>query len=608
MNINSINVNKYPISQMFDSDSKVVYMIPKYQREYVWGNNHWTALYDDLFENSEGYFLGTIICINSSEDSLNPRFEVVDGQQRLTTISLYLAALYNLLVTYKDQLDEEQQADLLQLKRKLVLKKPSESLRVIPQVQNYNYDDYCGLMASIGIIPHHQMQNYYWLRRIIKCYNYFRDRIKNDIKDSVDKIKVLYQLLEKINSAILVMIEVSNHADAYTLFESLNDRGMPLTAVDLIKNLLLARLDPSAGKDLDYYFDRWNEVLGNLGDDYSVQERFFRQNYNAFRRTLNDPFRKVDDDRVYPLGPIATRTSLMDIYQKLVSRDPKKFLDEIISNSYIYASIILKRTENLSSEIKDSLLDLQRVQGAPSYLLLMYLMKNADCLKIDDHETNRVIRLLVNFFIRRNLTDVPPTRDLTRLFMLFIEDIEKNNDQGNLIFENLRKKLISVSASDDAFSERLHGPVYIINSGACRFILCMIAKEGMTRDSEVDLWKKNENNQYVSSIEHIFPQGANIPDPWVDMIADGDREKAKELQAQYVHCFGNLTITGYNSTLGNKSFEEKKKRVDSKGRPIGYNNGLNLNADVVNQNKWTVECIKERTESMVEHIISMFAL
>ena len=98
MNINNINVNKYPVSQVFDPDSKVIFEIPKYQREYTWGSREWEALFDDLTENDDGYFLGSIICINSATDTINaPKFEVVDGQQRLTTLSLFLAALYTTL-------------------------------------------------------------------------------------------------------------------------------------------------------------------------------------------------------------------------------------------------------------------------------------------------------------------------------------------------------------------------------------------------------------------------------------------------------------------------------------------------------------------------------
>ena len=136
----------------------------------------------------------------------------------------------------------------------------------------------------------------------------------------------------------------------------------------------------------------------------------------------------------------------------------------------------------------------------------------------------------------------------------------------------------------------------------------MMAKRGMTRENVQDLWRKTNSNQYVWSIEHIFPQGPNIPDSWVDMIAGGDREKAKEYQSLYVHTFGNLTITGYNSTLSNKAFNEKKERKDNNGQYIGYRNGLNLNDDVCDKDEWTVDIIKARTDRMVKEIMTMFAL
>lgn len=607
MNINNINVNKYPVSQVFDPDSKVIFEIPKYQREYTWGTREWEALFDDLIENDDGYFLGSIICINSATDSINaPKFEVVDGQQRLTTLSLFLSALYTTLNSNKELLDEDQQADILQLKRKIVLKKTQSDIRVVPQVQGSNRDDYLGLLAKIGIIPKRPMPNFAGLRRIVKAYNYFLKRINATLEETDDKVAGMFRILDKVNAAIMVMIEVSNHADAYTLFESLNNRGTPLTSVDLIKNLLLARLDVSGEENLDYYFTRWTEILGNLGEEYSEQERFFRQNYNAFRKSLNAPF--VKGDRQYPLGTIATRSTMLDIYEKLITKDPVGALDELSENAAIYAGIILNKTDGLTPAQRDSYQDLLRVQGAPAYLLLMYLIKNSETLGLIEEDIVKICRLLVIFFVRRNLTDTPPTRDLTRMFMSYIEEIEQNEYTGDAIYDNLRSTLIKSSSSDEIFEEKLRGPVYDDNSGATRFILCMMAKRSMTVENEKDLWRKTNSNQYVWSIEHIFPQGANIPDEWVDMIAGGDREKAKEYQSLYVHTFGNLTITGYNSTLSNKAFAEKKERKDSNGQYIGYRNGLNLNDDVCDKDEWTVEIIKARTDRMVREIMAMFAL
>lgn len=238
----------------------------------------------------------------------------------------------------------------------------------------------------------------------------------------------------------------------------------------------------------------------------------------------------------------------------------------------------------------------------------MYLIKNRESLGIGETDIVKVCRWLVNFFVRHNLTDTPPTRDLARMFMSYIEEIEQNGDTGAAIYDNLRSSLIKSSSSDEIFEEKLRGPVYDDNSAVTRFILCMMAKRSMTVENEKDLWRKASSDQYVWSIEHIFPQGSNIPDEWVNMIAGGDREKTKEYQSLYVHTFGNLTITGYNSTLSNKAFAEKKERKDSNGPYIGYRNGLNLNDDICDKDEWTVDIIKARTDRMVKEIMTMFAL
>lgn len=607
MNINSITVNKYPVSQMLDPEGKAVYEIPKYQREYVWGIKQWEALYDDLQENKEGYFLGSIICINSGDDIINSlKIEVVDGQQRLTTLSLFIAAMYTVLNDYRDQLDDEQLSDVLQLKRKLVLKGTASNVRIIPQTQGNNLDDYLGVLAEKKIISPRKMPKFAGNRRIVKAYNYFKNRIEDTISNKEDKTTELFKILAKVNSAIIVMIVVPSHSDAYTLFESINYRGTPLSAIDLIKNMLLAKIDVSGEKDIDYYFSRWKDILENLGDDYSVQERFFRQNYNAFRKSLNEPFVKPDIDKQYPLGPIATRSTLLDIYEKLISEDPYKFLDAISENSEIYASIILNKTEDVSTDLIKGYQDIQRVGGAPAYLLLMYLQKNKEILKLDKSDFVKINKFLSVFFVRRNVTDVPNTRDLTRIFMSFVEEIENEGYVGKDIYNNLETKLKNVSANDSIFEEKLLGPIYQDNDGATRFILCALAEEGMTKETNVDLWSRTNSGQFIWTIEHIFPQGQKIPDCWVDMIADGDYSKAKEYQQLYVHTLGNLTITGYNSSLSNRSFEEKKERKDNKGNYIGYRNGLNLNSDVVDKDKWTIENIKNRTNDIVKRIIEKY--
>ncbi|MFN9876960.1 MAG: DUF262 domain-containing protein, partial [Planctomycetota bacterium] len=103
------SVVDYPLSVLFDNDSKIVYQIPRYQRPYTWNKKHWEQLFDDILESDPGYFLGSIICINQSEDShaIQP-LELIDGQQRMTTLAILLASIYYVLGEFKESFDEEQ--------------------------------------------------------------------------------------------------------------------------------------------------------------------------------------------------------------------------------------------------------------------------------------------------------------------------------------------------------------------------------------------------------------------------------------------------------------------------------------------------------------------
>jgi len=590
------SVNNYPVSQLFDIEAGVVYAIPRYQREYTWGKNQWENLFDDVLENDPGYFLGSIICINQSTDALSvQKLELVDGQQRLTTLSLLFASVYHTVKKHEDDLDEDQRVELINLKRKLVLKKGNDQIRLIPQIQNNNNADYRAVLAEIGIVSECDVPSYAGNRKIFRAYRYFQERIDQMTNGRSSRLATIMEFLDKVSHACLVKIEVASHADAYTLFESLNNRGMPLTAVDLIKNKLLARLEAIEPGKVDHYFENWNRLLGCLGDDYAIQERFFRQYYNAFK----------DELRAVHQVPVATRSNLIQIYEKLINHDAKECLKKITVAGRFYSLILSRDQDDRHNGFKKPLKDLERIQGAPSYLLLLYLLVRKDALEITNDHLASIVNLLVRFFVRRNLTDTPPTRDLTRLFMIVIDKI--SDLRGEEIPNFIEQQLVAVSATDESFQRKLEGPIYEENSGVTRFILCALAELAMTRESEVDLWRFDKN-QFVWTIEHIFPQGENIPQSWVDMIADGDEKKAKEIQQTHVHKLGNLTISCFNSALGNKSFEDKRDRMDKEGRAVGYKNGLKLNEELASATSWSADQIDLRTERLVQQVIRMFKL
>lgn len=589
------SVYNYPVSTLLDIESGVVYAIPRYQREYTWSRAQWDALFDDLLENEPNYFLGSIICINQSQDALSVQsLELVDGQQRMTTLSLLLAAIYQ---SFRElpNLGMEQQIELYNLKHKLVLKKKSDQPRLIPQVQNNNQQDYFAVLGKAGILDDVEQVQHAGNRRVMKAYRHFLWRIEQYLQELSEPVAGLQALLDKVNTATLVKIEVAGHSDAYTLFESLNNRGVPLTAIDLIKNKLLAVLEAKDSGSIDKHYNRWKKVIDALGDDYAVQERFFRQYYNAFKPSLKD----------IVSVPVATKSNLMQVYEKLIAHDAESFLQAMIRLSAHYAQIVGYRAVPEQPKLSGLLLSLDRIQGAAAYLLLMVLFERKDTLELDQEHLEQVVHFLIAFFVRRNTTDLPPTRDLTRIFMDVAETVLAL--KGQAVVSHIQQRLTGESASDEQFEKSLKGPIYEDNKAVCRFVLCALEESRMTVETRVDLWAL-KGKQYVWTIEHIFPQGENIPDTWVQMIANGDAALAEQHRQTYAHCLGNLTISGYNSALGNKSFAEKQSRLDSQGRKVGYNNGLHLNQALANETSWTVDKLKARTDLLVQEVLQKYPL
>ena len=609
-------VDQTTVSEIFSINSDKLYRIPKYQREYTWGLNDWDALFNDVTDNEYGYFLGSYICVNSG--SLNgTTLEVIDGQQRFSTLMLLLTALYKKLSEHKDDMDDDDRNDLANLRSELANKKQIFTVngkkkteykqRLFLQKQNMNDEDFSYILYDNGIItdPKEKPLNF-GNRRIAKAYRHFGKLIDDEVIEiqnenlNITEVGALFEIVRKFETAVLVGIEVDTNKDAYMLFESLNHRGVPLSALDLIKNTLIAQAEDSS--DADNSYAKWKYILNCVGqDDYSVQERFFRQYYNAFREELNAPYPKAD--KRYYLGYLATRTTLLDIYEKMIKDDYKRFLDDL-SKKAEYYSVIVNNSDEVY-EYTDALQDLSRISGAPSYILLLYLMSNQDELNLLDADLNAVIRVLITFFVRRNVTDVPNTRKLTQLFMDIIAEVKML--RGSSIVKVIHDRLRVVSASDSLFEDKLRGPIYDENPEAARFVLCSLEAQHQTKEIYADLWSRDNSKKYVWTIEHIFPEGENIPASWVQMIADGDVGLAKQHRENYVHTIGNLTITGYNQNLSNMSFEQKKDRKSKdKTKEIGYKNGLYLNNNVVNQSKWTVDKIKERTEALVETLMNMY--
>lgn len=593
------------ISELFNPEKDVTYFIPKYQREYVWGKNNWELLFDDIISNENNHFLGSIICINTKTDAVDKdHLELIDGQQRMTTLSILFIAIYDYLNFFKKDIEDDEElsefnSELLNLKYKLILKSDKKSLRLTPSISGKNKQDYEHLFSFESKLMDGKFAKSAsaGLRRIVKAYRYFQMRLSEQRKLTDESFEYIFdrkntlELLKKLNSAVLVKIEVVSHSDAFTLFETLNNRGVPLTAIDLIKNSFLNEFEKREKNSIDEKFENWNRLISNLTEDYNVQERFLRHFYHAYK---NEPDIEVKGKTR------ATSSTLISIYDNLIKKDPEYLFERLNGSSEIYNRLVVYENEDNSEVISKKLKDLQNIGGVSAYSLLLYIFEK---YSLDDTDKSTLIEFLVKFFLRRNITDSPPTRDLDAIFIEIIKKLHVGNTYN---FDIIKDSILSHSAyaSNDLVIQKLKGKLYEENVGATRFILCKIEElKNTSKETITDLWARDIKKNFIWTIEHILPQGNNIPVKWVEMIADGNVEEAKKIQEEYVHTLGNLTLTGYNSQLSNFSFHKKRDRTNSEKSYIGYKNGMYLNTDLKDKTEWKVNDIVERGKILVGEIL-----
>lgn len=593
-----------PVHELLSADTKkLVYVIPKYQREYSWMKYQWEDLIRDIQEEDpgHGHFLGTIICMNATRDVTKEIvLELIDGQQRLTTLSLLLAVLFVELRDRRAEFedDDDRMTILLNLKLRLVA---DGRPRLRLQKQGNNDDDFRWLLKNLGLLKDESLSQPSWwgVRRIAKAFRFFQDELRGELEGMTPgaRLEHVFDLVDRVSNSIVVKLEVKDHASAYTLFESLNNRGMPLSPIDLIKNSLLMRADRLGSARIDEAYEQWRNILTNLGDNPNEQERFLRYYYNVFEPLSGEA----------AATPIATKSNLIRLYEKYLDQGVDDFLRDVSAAAHQYGRII--DTVNLDGEneaLDEATTRLQRAQGAPGNALLLYLLVRQQQLGLTDDHVVQVADLVTNFFVRRNLTSLPATYELPRMFKTIVHELA--DLQGEEVVHHVRESLLAHSSTDESFRAALSRPIYEDNAAMCRFIIATLAEQGMTKETRTDLWRRagSANKQYyVWTIEHIFPQGSNIPRAWQDMMG-GPEAAASALESQ-VHRLGNLTLTGYNSSLGNKSFIEKRDRVDQRGNAVGYRNGLNLNRELAMKDSWNVTQIDQRTEQLVERCLKVFA-
>lgn len=612
--------DKKTISEVFPLETNVTYKIPTYQRNYSWRDENIEVLIQDIIQEGKGYYLGNIIV---TEDTKNPNlFEIVDGQQRITTLALILLSIYSTL---------QKSIDSNLMNEELLRNVYSTQERIKGKLLNLDHEPQLDLLSPdkeiyqdlINLVlfknpdskPH---KNKIFGKRYEHTKNYLETEFLGDEEKRTDTklIKGTENILnfyDKLNYSEILRIRVPNLNDAFTIFTSFNAKGVPLTLIDLFKSFYLRETDQYISQE--EAISKWEELISifyNENDEpiSSVVTQFLLNNYDTFENTLKASI---------------TQNSALDAYDKLFRDKGYTYIDELITKAKIFSNISGKITTadilKLDKETQKKLLYLDKLESTQIYPIIFYLLFKYYEGKITIDLVNECLDFLLIYYVRRNIILKPKSSNIRAKAIQCVRNLNEIDIIDLTSIENCKDILMSISASNEEFQAALNGPVYLTSKNTTRIILITLERKHgsfFNKQTPDNLDSVTDKGSYIWSLEHIMPQSADTNTFWKEeLLKDCENEhQAKLLLEKNVHRLGNLTLTGYNSEMSARTFVDKKDYRDkSTNIETGLKTKLFLNDSIAapneniqNKTDWTIADIDRRTKFLIEKIIAIFDL
>lgn len=529
------------------------YQIPLFQRPYSWTKQEWTVLWEDLLElchqeNSRPHFMGSIVTIQvNSAPTKVTKYLLIDGQQRLTTVFIILAALRDTVRLSKEnsELAEEINNTLLINQ----YKKGNDKYKIQPT--QLDREEFYQIIDN----PPAKKNSL-----LTECYQFFYKKIKYC---SID-IATLQEVL--CNKFSLVSITLGLEDDPYLVFESLNAKGRPLTQADLIRNYIFMRVHPEDPKlQLSIYQQYWQPMQTNLEEKIT----------DFIRHYLTRKGKEIKKNEVY-----------FELKSEVENDEPITYLKNLYEFSEYYAKLLNPNLET-EADISQSLHRINRLEVATVYPFLLNCYQDYSQEKITKADFITVIKILENFLLRRFVCNVQ-TRGLNKIFSSLYGQINKDSyfNRDTSFVERLKLSLQHQNyPKDREFLAKLE-EIKLYGSNRT-------AKAKLILES-IELFFNHKEKVYLEdlSIEHVMPQTLNKW--WREYLG----EKANITHSLLVHSLGNLTLTGYNSELSNDSFEHKRDRL-AKSK-------LELNKYFSAQQSWRQEDIEARSRYLAKIAVQIW--
>ena len=612
------------------------YNIPIYQRNYSWGYDNIETFFNDVNNEKEGYYIGNLLITPNEKDK--KAYDVVDGQQRLTTIVLMLLAISHIIyekydiLSVKDKIEQKIYNKLVtcrsDIKRQLVYEENEDEhfpRLILLDDDMVMYEEFLKILKEdIDFKPYKNRifgKRYHYIKELIEDTFFEKDEDGNYI-NYVQSFENLTNFLKKLNSIEILVIKVENLTDAFSIFTSFNSKGLPLTLIDLLKSYYLKNAVTYLGEEKA--LENWQELITYFHDDNgepisSLVTQFLQNYYDTFEAKSTSSI---------------TKSQSLREYERLFAKKGGDYILDLIEGAKIFSSFtnnIGKFNEELSytgplpvserdGDINYYIKKLRVLDTTAVYPIIMFLLTKYVDGKINTKNLVANLKYLSNYYIRRNIVLKPKSSNLRAKSLLAIRKLEEENDLNKNALDIIKSSLNMIAATNNEFlSSLLDSNIYEVNKNISRLIMIDLEREYGTffhKQRKDDLDDKDERGRFRWTIEHIMPQSKNLSQSWKDAInIDGKMtdEEISRVQSDYIHKLGNLTLTGYNSEMSNRDFIDKR---DYKGKFTddysGLRTGLFLNESIFEDNpdkeSWNQEDIKRRTKVLGKLLVKLYNL
>ena len=542
------------------------FIVPVFQRDYSWGTKHCLQLWKDIVRvgsdaNTKAHFVGSVVYVAAEESSAKiTRWLLIDGQQRLTTVSLLLAALRNRMPAEEPSsehpVDDDGLPTRLELedyylrnthgkgdrRYKLHLRRADqETMAAIVDAKE------CPAGAS---------------ERIRENLEFFDEQLNN-----VD-LDLVYRGIKKLVAVDVCLTRGQD--DPQMIFESLNSTGLDLTQADLIRNFVLMRQDEELQTRL--YEDYWQPIEQAFGARYRTDFDKFVRDYLTLQLK---PSKQLKADEIYQ--------HFRTYFHGVKGRDPvEDTLAELRRFGTYYVAFSLAQEENPALKVALRRLRLLVEVASPLVLKLYDCYSRAKTLPVKDFVT--AVELLESYVFRRSVCAMQ-TRNLAHIFASLAYRIKEDAPLVSLKVALHRQGKKRRFPSDVEFREALETrDVYDMRN--CNYLLDRLENESK---------EKIDTERFT--IEHVMPQNETLSAEWQAMLG----EDWQNVQHLSLHRLGNITLTGYNTEYSDRSFAAKKTIAG------GFNDSpLRLNRFIREQDRWTATEMDERGRQLAKKAVTIW--